>query len=36
MIEIFRAELPDVRIGNYTHVPPAELRRRKASPSGRK
>jgi len=34
MIEIFREELPGVRIGNYTHVPPAEFRRRKAS-SGR-
>jgi pyruvate-formate lyase-activating enzyme len=35
MIEIFREELPDVRIGNYTHVPPAEFRRRKTAPSGR-
>lgn len=31
MIEIFREELPDVRIGNYTHVPPEGFRRRKAS-----
>jgi len=26
MIEIFEAELPDVVIGSYTHVPPAALR----------
>jgi pyruvate-formate lyase-activating enzyme len=28
MIEIFEAELPDVVIGSYTHVPPAVLRGR--------
>jgi hypothetical protein len=28
-IEIFQAELPDVVIGSYTHVPPAELARAK-------
>ncbi|NWL90274.1 radical SAM protein [Paenibacillus sp. 79R4] len=28
-IEIFQAELPDVVIGSYTHVPPAELTRAK-------
>ncbi|MCR2807784.1 radical SAM protein [Paenibacillus soyae] len=27
MLEIFRQELPDVVIGSYTHVPPADLRR---------
>jgi hypothetical protein len=26
-IEIFQEELPDVVIGSYTHVPPAELAR---------
>jgi len=29
MIEILEAELPDVRIGSYTHVPPEAFRRRK-------
>lgn len=29
MIEIFQAELPDVVIGSYTHVPPLEMRRPK-------
>lgn len=29
MIEIFEAELPDVVIGSYTHVPPDQLRRQK-------
>jgi pyruvate-formate lyase-activating enzyme len=28
-IEIYQQELPDVVIGSFTHVPPAELRRRK-------
>ncbi|MNP75085.1 hypothetical protein D3C76_1720750 [compost metagenome] len=27
MIEIFQEELPDVVIGSYTHIPPAELAR---------
>ncbi|WP_019421210.1 radical SAM protein [Paenibacillus sp. OSY-SE] len=30
MIDIFRDELPDVVIGSYTHVPPAELARVKS------
>ncbi|MFP4978879.1 radical SAM protein [Paenibacillus sp. CN-4] len=36
MLEIFRAELPDVVIGSYTHVPPAGMSRpkRPVSPSG--
>lgn len=29
LIDIFRAELPDVVIGSYTHVPPLEHRRKK-------
>ncbi|MNC32822.1 molybdenum cofactor biosynthesis protein A [compost metagenome] len=29
MLEIFREELPDVVIGSYTHVPPADLARAK-------
>lgn len=29
MLEIFREELPDVVIGSFTHVPPAELARAK-------
>lgn len=29
MLEIFRAELPDVVIGSYTHVPPADMIRKK-------
>jgi molybdenum cofactor biosynthesis enzyme MoaA len=28
MIEIFQAELPDVVIGSYTHVPPVQYRRK--------
>ncbi len=28
-IEIYQDELPDVVIGSFTHVPPAELQRRK-------
>lgn len=27
MLEIFRDELPDVVIGSYTHVPPANMAR---------
>lgn len=33
-IEIFQEELPDVVIGSYTHVPPAELARVKAKVHG--
>jgi pyruvate-formate lyase-activating enzyme len=29
MLDIFREELPEVVIGSYTHVPPAEMRRPK-------
>lgn len=29
MLEIFREELPEVVIGSFTHVPPAELARAK-------
>lgn len=29
MLDIFRDELPDVVIGSYTHVPPADMARAK-------
>ncbi|GIQ71335.1 radical SAM protein [Xylanibacillus composti] len=35
MLEIFRAELPDVVIGSYTHVPPLAQRRRKRPAASR-
>lgn len=31
MIDILRAELPDVKIGSYTHVPPAGFARRRTA-----
>ncbi|WP_152395682.1 radical SAM protein [Paenibacillus guangzhouensis] len=31
MLEIYQAELPDVVIGSYTHVPPVQYRRKQAA-----